>query len=221
MGRWKPRSEDPIEKNEHVGRRLFDQPVLAGMLYPKPSSGWDLNLNNFIETRDREFSLDRLGRTGVDNHVVKYLSPRAEDAGKNCVPPKQFSGWSVIQVKQLENPFSGHPGMTVLPSPVVGDGLKENIYHSHTILPEFDGVEPESRRHHLVALYVRERFKSSGRGLREPEKKEQQHQSRFLGPIRAWFKDHIFDRLRKTMIRHDSWGRSLSLHSITLPHRTR
>jgi hypothetical protein len=103
MARWKPRSEDSVGKNEHVGRRLFDEPMLVGMRDPTRSVS-RLDLRHFEETRHREFSLDRLGRSGIEKAVLGYLGPRAVAAGQKFSRSKPFNGWAVIRVKQLESP---------------------------------------------------------------------------------------------------------------------
>ena len=77
MARWNP-ADKPVGANEPIGRRLFDEPLLAGADDQRKFAG--LDLRNFEEKRDREFSVDRLGRTGKERAVIKYLNPRANAA---------------------------------------------------------------------------------------------------------------------------------------------
>jgi hypothetical protein len=93
-----------------------------------------LDLRNFQETRDNEYSLDRLGRTGIDGAVVRYLTPRAIEGGKSFQKPKQFNGWIAVKAEVLTNPPNGTP-IRLVASPVVGSGLQENDFHAHAVRP--------------------------------------------------------------------------------------
>lgn len=153
MARWKPESDKPVGPNEHVGRRLFAEPMLVGAQSQRPFAG--LDLRNFEEKRDLEFSLDRLGRSSVENAVVNYLRPRAVTAGKKLNPPRPFNGWAVLQARKLENPPVGSLKFPVKPSPIAGTDLSENIFHAHAVLPEsFDSYS--------IALQLRELFEAHG-----------------------------------------------------------
>jgi len=132
MAKWQPESETVVGKNEHLGRRLFDEPMLAGATKQKPFTG--LLLRHFEETRDLEFSLDRLGRTSVELAVVRYLMPRVDAAANKFRPPKAFDGWFVIKAEFLKKPKQGPP-FPVTPSPDMRAGLDENRYHAHATLP--------------------------------------------------------------------------------------
>jgi hypothetical protein len=154
MARWNP-PVDRVDANEHVGRRLFEEPMLAGAQGQPKFEG--LDLRNFEERRDREFSLDRLGRSSCDVQVLRYLRPRAESAGGDLIPIRAFSGWAVLRARQLENPPIGvaHYGkFPVVPSPEAGEGLGENLYHAHILTPELD--------HYSVALHLRQLFAKYG-----------------------------------------------------------
>jgi len=132
MAKWQPENEAVVGKNEHLGRRLFDEPMLAGATNQKPFSG--LLLRHFEETRDLEFSLDRLGRTGVDLSAIRYLVPRADAAAAKLTPIRAFDGWFVIKADYLQRPKHG-PAFPVTPSPEMSPGLNENRYHAHATLP--------------------------------------------------------------------------------------
>jgi hypothetical protein len=84
MARWDPPAN--VGDNEHVGRRLFDEPLLVGARDQPSFSG--LLLSHF-ETRGDEYLLDRLGKSSVDRRVGAYLMPKAEAAGHTFRNPKR------------------------------------------------------------------------------------------------------------------------------------
>jgi hypothetical protein len=154
MARWTP--PDNIGANEHVGRRLLDEPMLFGARDQKPFSG--LEIRNFEENRDNQFSLDRLGDGGINRKVVNYLVPRADAAGDKFHEPKSFDGWMVVPARDLAAegwPLVGSPDQGSLlnnaPKPWADTHLDQNRYHGHVLMP--DDLD---RR--LFALVVRERF---------------------------------------------------------------
>lgn len=152
MARWQPQSDQPVGPNEHIGRRLFDEPLLAGAQDQLSFAG--LNLRHFEERRDREVSLDRLGQSGIDKAVVRYLRPRAEQAGTTFHPPKTFNDWAVVRARLLSHPPQG-PAIPAIASPVSGQDLDEDIYHAHVVTPEhFD--------HYSMALHLRHLFTGPG-----------------------------------------------------------
>jgi hypothetical protein len=183
MARWNPQSEDPVGKNEHVGRRLFNEPLLVGAQNHSHFAG--LDLRNFEETRDREFSLDRLGRSGVENVVVRYLRPRADAAGEKFTPPKPINGWAVLRVRQLENPPKGSLGLAVIASPITGIEVNENIYHAHVVLPQ-------SPDHYFMALHLRNLFSTYGE-MKSAEPVEQPPH-RFLKFAPTWLRRLLLGR---------------------------
>lgn len=155
MATWQPKSDEAVGKSESLGRRLFDEPMLAGVQNPKAFGG--LDLRNFQEKRDREFSLDRLGRTGIDKKVLNYLSPRAKAASTKFNPPKSFDGWAVLRADVIVKPPVG-AGFPLYPSPIAGVGLEENSYHAHALLPE--STEADAR--YRTALHMRHIFGTYG-----------------------------------------------------------
>ena len=129
--------------------------MLIGGQSESPFAG--LDIRNFEEKRDREFSLDRLGRSGVENAVVGYLLPRSNAAGRAFRPIKAFNGWAVLRAHQLERPPIGldrYGQMPVIASPEPGEGLAENIYHAHVLTPQVD--------HYGMALHLRHLFANYG-----------------------------------------------------------
>jgi hypothetical protein len=131
MARWDPPAE--IGNNEHIGRRLFDEPMLVGTADQPAYAG--LKLTHFEETRGSEWSLDRLGRSGIDKKVVAYLRPRAESAGETFMKPKSFDGWAVLPVRELTK-ARRKPTLPVMASPVNDEAPNDNIYHAHTLKPQ-------------------------------------------------------------------------------------
>lgn len=154
MARWNPPTEE-VGANEQVGRRLFDEPLLAGALDQPPFKG--LLLTHFEETRGNEWSLDRLGKSSVDRKVVNYLLPRAKEAARQFHIAKRFDGWVSVRSQELRNPAKGR-SLAIVPSPVVSLGPREdendlatNLYHAHVKKP--DDMEP-----YLMALHLRDLF---------------------------------------------------------------
>lgn len=152
MASWKPPAD--VGDNEHVGRRLFDEPKLRGAEGQKPFS--DPELFNFEEKRDEETSLDRLGASGVDRRVKGYLLPRAESQANNRKPPVSFDGWAVVPTKELRKARKGCESLAVVASPIKGAGLEANDYHAHV-------VRPLSTKPIHFALYLRWIFMSQGK----------------------------------------------------------
>lgn len=148
MARWNP-ADKPVGTNEPIGRRLFDEPLLAGADDQRKFAG--LDLRNFEEKRDREFSVDRLGRTGKERAVIKYLNPRANAAALKFKPPKRFNGWTVLRAKNFAVAVHNFPAMPVTASPIRGDELEENIFHAHLVLPA-------GKDHYETALHLRHLF---------------------------------------------------------------
>lgn len=123
-----------------------------------------LDLRNFYETRDGELSVDRLGRSSVENPVVTYLLPRAHAAGAKFAKPKSFGGWFVIVVRNIEKPPDGNKfNLKVVASAIEGEALEENLYHAHIPIPR-------EENHHLMALYLRHLFARYGHAFPVGEK---------------------------------------------------
>jgi hypothetical protein len=144
MAPWNPNT-DKTGPNEHIGRRLFDRPQLIGALDQKPRHR--LGLGHFLDKREGgETSLDRMGQSGIDKRVRGYLVPRAIQAAGKFMEPRQFNGWSVVHIKILTQPPHGGPSVTVVPSPIPGIALDENIYHAH--------VRPDQRDYYEMATQL-------------------------------------------------------------------
>lgn len=183
MARWTPKNNDPVRLPEFIGRRLFDEPLLSGAPDQKPWAG--LDLRHFIETRDdRQFSVDRLGETGVNKRVVKYLTPRCTEAASSFAEPRHFDGWAYVSVRNL---LQGAPKVDwrIEPSPEAGtdlspakiqwsdENLEQNVYHAHVAMP--DGVGSYD-----FGLQIRQKFVKHGDVLRADR------QSFKAGMLRRW-----------------------------------
>jgi hypothetical protein len=143
MARWQPKNK--IGPGIYVGRRLFDEPRLSGAADQDPLKG--LDLRNFEIRNDREFSLDLVGDSVCNQKVIRYLEPRAADAGGKFHHPRTFHGWLIVAARMLQMP---EPRMTLVVwrSPVRGpgvdgaeaawsdDNLDQNFYHAHVGVPD-------------------------------------------------------------------------------------
>ena len=154
MARWEPETDKPIGSNEHLGRRLFDEPILAGAQDQKPYVG--LDYRHFEEKRiGDDVSLDRLGRTCVEKSIVRYLLPLAMSAAESTHETKIFHGWSVLKAQILRCPPRPKlPKFEVVPSPVLDQENVKNIYHAHIIRGSMDP--------YILALHLRQLFAEYG-----------------------------------------------------------
>lgn len=150
MARYPPTK---VGSNEQIGRRLFDEPMLQGFMGQPSFSG--IQLYHFEERRDFDVSLDRLGPSGIDRKVSKYLLPRAEAAGRKFAKPKHFDGWAVVSAKELANARKG-PSLAVHASPVNDPEPDDNIYHAHVVRPANYDI-------HMMALHLRHVFTTYGK----------------------------------------------------------
>lgn len=147
MAKWQPPKD--IGSNEHLGRRLFDEPLLAGAADQPSYNG--LRLTNFEETRDTEYSLDRIGKSGIDKKVVAYLEPRAVTAARGFKKPKSFNGWAVIAAHELLKAKKA-PSLQLVAAPIGGEEPNDNIYHAHALRPE--EVNQTFMAYHLRHLFT-------------------------------------------------------------------
>ncbi|MCG8052454.1 MAG: hypothetical protein JAZ15_14720 [Candidatus Thiodiazotropha endolucinida] len=149
--RWQPNST--IGKNEAIGRRLFDEPMLIGATDQPKYEG--ILLRHFEENRDNELSVDRLGQSGINKKVKKYLQQRATNAAKGFHKQKSFNGWIFVQKQALELGYKGRQFPT-LASPIT-DGETEidnNIYHAHISLSDNSEID---------AFYLKHIFTTKGK----------------------------------------------------------
>jgi hypothetical protein len=136
--------------NERIGRRIYDAPMLRGAQGQPSYAG--IELHHF--QGGKELSLDRLGATGVDRRVYRYLRQRAEGAGAARKKPSHFDGWSHVAARELEHSRKS-PKLPVIASPIDDPEPNDNIYHAHVVLP--NDVAP-----HLASLHVRYIFTEHG-----------------------------------------------------------
>jgi hypothetical protein len=142
MARWKPPPE--VGQNEHIGRRLFDEPKLFGASDQASLKG--LAMTNFEPTSDDEFSVDRVGEGCFHPKVRSYLLPRAIDAGGRGHEKRTFQGWLTVPARKLRTPVKdliweivsseeqGPPMDGALPE-WSDENLLQNRYHAHVPVP--------------------------------------------------------------------------------------
>ena len=178
MTRWNPQNK--VGRQERIGRRSFDEPMLAGAAGQPSFSG--IKMTHFEEKRGNDVSVDRLGATGIDQKVVKYLLPRAEAAGKKFAKPKLFDGWATVSAKEL---IEGHQEkLVVMASPKADEESNGNIYHAHI-------VTPSHFESYMMALYLRHIFTTYGE-IKIGKRSETSLLNRFRGhPIIRWIVSHF------------------------------
>jgi len=154
MPRWIP-DDSRVAQGEHIGRRLYAEPKLSGAPDQKPFHG--LDISNFMETRGRDFSCDRLGQSSVDNNVIGYLMERCHQHSAERGLP--FNGWIYATAKKLAE----NNGWETVASGVRSKGesnedlpwddtkINENRFHAHLVMPE--AMAPR-----MFAMEARERF---------------------------------------------------------------
>jgi len=176
MARWIPPS-DRIDRNEHIGRRLFDEPMLVGAVDQRSFAG--LLLSHFEETRDDELSLDRLGRSSVDSRVVNFLRPLGATAAVAFRSSKRFDGWAVLPAHRL----TGAVREVVLP--LKPSPEPNNPYHAHVDTQGLFAAEPS--RHYFIALHLRYLFTGPGSSVhRASDKTRPGFLWRVSSAVREW-----------------------------------
>jgi hypothetical protein len=173
--RWNP--PDKVGDAERLGRRIFDEPSLAGAIDQPSFDG--VELNNFEEDTN-EFSLDRLGSSGNPSpKVVAYLVPRAQAHGRKFHKEKKFDGWFHVSAKELQAKRRGYE-LAVAVSRIDGDGMVKNEYHCHAILPDEDKDHRE-----LTALHLRHLFTKIGKPLMVNPPANRSLRQRFVSFMRS------------------------------------
>jgi hypothetical protein len=158
MALWNPPSE--IAAKEHIGRRKFERHRLRGGQDQRPPFR-TLELYHFQETRGAgEVSLDRLGKTGIEKAVKKYLNPRARADGTKFKPPRSFEGWFYVTAVELRQPVHGPP-LALVYSPVGhidGEELSGNQFHAHVERPSSfsDDYADDLMAMHLKTIFERD-----------------------------------------------------------------
>lgn len=151
MARWSPSSN--VGLSELIGRRLYEDSKLKGVEGQIPFGG--IQLNHFIEKRDREVSMDRLGRSNVEKPVKTFLVPRATGSGASRNPPKTFHGWATVQAKELTQ-ARGEDKLPVIGSAIITEEPDDNPFHAHV-------ERPENWSAHIMALQLRYIFETFGK----------------------------------------------------------
>ena len=181
MKRWIPPT-DQVGPKEQLGRRLFDEPMLVGATDSKRFAG--LDLRNFEETRNDEFSVDRLGRYSVNESVVRFLRPLADASARTFHPSKKFDGWVALQAEKLEKSIKGTP-LPVVPSPD-----EHNPYHAHADTGKM--LESAPDRQYYIALRLRQLFASKGKVHPVAGQTKNEGFSQFLPPrLKRWLSERF------------------------------
>ncbi|RWM08959.1 hypothetical protein [Mesorhizobium sp.] len=128
---------------------MFDEPLLKGAVSQPAFAG--ISINHFIEKRGDEISLDRMGASGLDRKVVKYLLPRAIAHGQSFGRPQRFDGWAIVAAKELMQARVGRK-VPVIPSPITDQEPNDNIYHAHVVRSE--GLDPYEMALHLRYIFL-------------------------------------------------------------------
>jgi hypothetical protein len=141
MPLWKP-PNDQIGHAEVIGRRLFDEPTLAGAGDQAPIK---LDLRHFEDTRNDDFSVDRIGRGIIEQKVIEVLVPLARASQR-----KSFNGWVTLRADKFRG-SKNKPSLSVYPDPIPG-----NAFHARI---DTRGVAASDPHHHyLVALALQHIF---------------------------------------------------------------
>jgi hypothetical protein len=145
MGRWIPKDSNPVGANEHIGRRIFDEPKLFGATDQNPFDGFALS--HFEPGEDRELSVDRVGDGCFNPKAMGYLARRAEFAATTTHKPRTFHGWLTAPAAKLVHPRT-KARWQIVPSPERGPmvngvspewndaDLTQNRCHAHLPVPE-------------------------------------------------------------------------------------
>lgn len=150
MARWTPKADAPIGQNERIARRLFDLQDLVGAADQRPFTG--LDLRHFQERRDVEFSLDRLGRSGVEKSVTNFLKPKAHRQAETFTPKQSFDGWICVKAKDFMTYKEDEFEFPLVASPIKdeNDSEKDNPYHCHAVQPKLS----RSTALHLRQIFI-------------------------------------------------------------------
>ena len=138
--------------------------MLAGAKGQPSYSG--VALTHFEEARGAEVSLDRLGASGIDRRVKRYLVPRAVAAGQTFRKVKRFDGWMIVPARELVQARK-EPKLPVIASPVTDPEPNDNIYHAHV-------VRPAELNTYQMALHLRHIFTTYGRMEQHEADQEQE-----------------------------------------------
>ncbi|WP_337660334.1 hypothetical protein [Anderseniella sp. Alg231-50] len=137
-----------------------------------------IELHHSTEKRDKEFSLDRLGRIGIEKKVVRFVSQRAFAAGGKFDKPREFNGWAVVRVSELLKARQ-QPKLLLVSSPVKNPEPDDNPYHAHAIITQ--DMTP-----HLAALHLRHIFTKHGCIEEVSNKIEKSSYSQILEKLVNW-----------------------------------
>lgn len=151
MAKWVPSRNAQIGDNEHLGRRRFKRPQLIGFIGQEPRP--TLSYLDFLDDRDYDISVDRLGKNGVDPKVKEVLRPLAEANAQKRTPKMVFSGWASVQVKKFMNDAQ-KLRYSIAPDPIRETESENNEYHAIISCPtDREHLEVALTLHHWFAKY--------------------------------------------------------------------
>lgn len=142
-----------VGSGERVGRRIFNDRLRGSEGQPEPPSG---NLDWFIDTKSDGLSVDRTGQGVFKAAHRSYLKVRAEAHSAKMHGSPLFTGWACFDVSLLRKSWNGRVS-DIKASPLVGDGLEENLFHADIYMPtSLTGTPKELALY--KALYLRDRW---------------------------------------------------------------
>jgi hypothetical protein len=161
--RWNP--PDKVQDQEVIGRRIANDEIYEGKM--DQGSPGRIRLDHFMETRKGgDISLDRLGRSGVDGRVLRYLDVRCQRWAAKFHRSKKFEGWASLKAGVITG--DRKVPLSIVASPDAGfeEQLDDNEYHAHIPLPE--RVKEEFDIGYLVALHLKRLYERDGKFISAP-----------------------------------------------------
>lgn len=152
MALWDPSRDTKIGLVEHLGRRTFKRAQLVGFADQAPKDS--LSFQDFLDERDPNLSVDRLGKNGIDRNVINLIHPLAVVNAEKRRPRMVFRGWASVQAKKFLNEAE-KVGYSIKPDPIRGTQSDDNAFHAVISCPT------ELDRTH-VALYIWHLFEKHG-----------------------------------------------------------
>jgi len=152
MALWDPSRDTKIGDVEHLGRRRFKRPQLIG--FSDQAQKHELTYLDFLDSRDPNLSVDRLGKNGVDSKVKDRLRNLAAVNAEARRPKVEFIGWASVQAKKFLNEAQ-KVGYSIKPDPIPGTLEEQNEFHAVISCPAHI-----DRTH--VALYLYHLFTKHG-----------------------------------------------------------
>ena len=90
---------DEIRPNERIGRRVFGEDK---NIFEEVKGVRHYRANIFIDTRQGDLSVDRIGLNSPVKKQVNFLQPLGVAMGKGMRPPVEFRGWVQLRVSDVK-----------------------------------------------------------------------------------------------------------------------